>query len=330
MSAPAESPVLEVRGLITRFHTDRGVVNAVNGISYTLAPGEALALVGESGSGKTVAALSVLGLVPPPGSVEEGEVLLHGENLLDLPDRAWRDVRGRRVAMIFQDPLTSLNPVLTVGRQMTEMLRHHLDLGRDAAERRSVELLERVGIPDAARRLRDYPHQLSGGQRQRVMIAMALSCEPDVLIADEPTTALDVTVQAQIVDLVKELRADLGMAVLWITHDLAVVAGLVDRVAVMYAGRIVEIAPVARLYASPRHPYTRGLLRSMPAFRGSTGSRLESIEGAPPDLTLTFASCPFAPRCPLAEDRCHEELPPLQSTGAGSASACWRWGSVEP
>lgn len=330
MTRPADAPVLEVRDLVTRFHTEGGIVRAVSGISYSLAQGEALALVGESGSGKTVAALSVLGLVPHPGVVEGGEALLHGRDLLDLTDRAWRDVRGRQVAMIFQDPLTSLNPVLTIGRQMTEILRHHLDLPREAANRRAAELLERVGIPDAISRLSDYPHQLSGGQRQRVMIAIALSCEPDVLIADEPTTALDVTVQAQIVELVKELRRDLGMAVLWITHDLALVAGLVDRVAVMYAGRIVEIAPVDRLFSQPRHPYTRGLLRSMPSIDEAPGRRLESIEGAPPDLTQDFSSCPFAPRCPLAEDRCDREIPPLLSTGEGSASACWFPQSVRP
>lgn len=330
MTDPGVPPVLEVRALATRFETDRGVVRAVRGISYSLVAGEALALVGESGSGKTVAALSILGLVPQPGVVEGGEALLEGKNLLDMPERAWRDVRGRRIAMIFQDPLTSLNPVLTIGRQMTETLRRHLGLGRDVADGRAVELLERVGIPDAARRMRDYPHQLSGGQRQRVMIAMALSCEPDVLIADEPTTALDVTVQAQIVDLVKELRRDLGMAVLWITHDLALVAGLVDRVAVMYAGRIVEMAPVDRLYSYPRHPYTRGLLDSMPSITGPTPHRLESIEGSPPDLRVEFTSCPFASRCPLVEARCREEEPPLRPTDEGSASACWRWESVEP
>jgi oligopeptide transport system ATP-binding protein len=329
MSGPAVPAVLEVRDLVTRFHTDGGVVHAVSGISYAIGHGEALALVGESGSGKTVAALSVLGLVPHPGVVEGGQVLLHGENLLELSESAWRKVRGRRIAMIFQDPLTSLNPVLTIGRQMTESLRRHLGLGRQGADRRAIELLDRVGLPDAASRLRDYPHQLSGGQRQRVMIAMALSCEPDVLIADEPTTALDVTIQAQIVNLVKELRKDLGMAVLWITHDLALVAGLVDRVAVMYAGRIVEFAPADRLYASPQHPYTRGLLRSMPRIDGPQASRLESIEGSPPDLTAEFASCPFAPRCPLAEDRCRDEVPTLQPTGERSASACWRWESVE-
>jgi len=324
------TPVLEVRDLVTRFRTRHGVIHAVDGISYSLDDGEALAIVGESGSGKTVGALSLLGLVPEPGVVEGGEVLLRGQSLLGLSSREWRDVRGRRIAMIFQDPLTSLNPVLTVGRQMTEMLRRHLGMGRADAEIRAVEWLDRVGIPDAWGRLADYPHRLSGGQRQRVMIAMALSCEPDVLIADEPTTALDVTVQAQIVDLVKDLRDDLGMAILWITHDLAVVAGLVDRVAVMYAGRIVEEAPVDRIYAHPRHPYTRGLLRSMPAIGLRSGTRLESIDGAPPDLSRRFASCAFAPRCPHAVERCRSEPPPLVPTGPASMSACWRWQDVEP
>jgi len=318
-------PLLEVRDLVTRFRTRRGVVHAVNGISYALGEGEALAIVGESGSGKTVGALSLLGLVPAPGTVESGEVRLRGDDLLGLSARAWRDVRGRRIAMVFQDPLTSLNPVLTIGRQMTEGLRRHLGLDAAAAERRAAEWLERVGIPDAGARLTDYPHRLSGGQRQRVMIAMALSCEPDLLIADEPTTALDVTVQAQIVELVKDLRDDPGMAILWITHDLAVVAGLVDRVAVMYAGRIVEEAPVDRIYSSPRHPYTRGLLRSMPSFRGRPGGRLEAIEGTPPDPSRPRPGCPFAPRCRWAVDGCRSEAPPLRPAGEGAAVACWRW-----
>jgi len=319
------APLLEVRDLVTRFRTERGVIHAVDGISYDLGEGEALAIVGESGSGKTVAALSLLGLVPAPGAVEGGEVRLRGDSLLGLSGRGWQEVRGRRIAMVFQDPLTSLNPVLTIGRQMTEGLRRHLGLDAADAERRATEWLERVGIPDPGTRLSDHPHRLSGGQRQRVMIAMALSCAPDVLIADEPTTALDVTVQAQIVELVKELRDDPGMAILWITHDLAVVAGLVDRVAVMYAGRIVEQAPVDRIYASPRHPYTRALLRSMPTLGERPGGRLEAIEGAPPDLSRHPPGCAFAPRCRWAIDRCRAEAPPPRPTGGEASAACWRW-----
>ncbi len=268
-TAAASSHLLEVRGLTTTFETDLGPITAVDGVSYTLDAGEALAIVGESGSGKTVAALSLIGLVPPPGSVEHGEVILEGRNLLGLSGPRWQEVRGRKIAMIFQDPMTSLNPVLSIGSQITESLTSHEGLSTDAARSRAIELLELVQIPHPAERLADYPHQLSGGQRQRVMIAMALSCSPSVLIADEPTTALDVTIQAQIVDLVQDLRQQLGMAIIWITHDLAVVAGLVDRVAVMYAGHMVEQAPVGEIFRRPRHPYTLGLLRSMPSALAS-------------------------------------------------------------
>jgi oligopeptide transport system ATP-binding protein len=324
------APILEVRDLSVSFHTDDGVVRAVRGVSWSLAEGEALALVGESGSGKTVSALSVMGLVPEPaGRVEGGRILFHGRDLLGLSPGGWREVRGRRIAMVFQDPMTSLNPVLTVERQLTEGLRHHMGMSPVDARDRSVELLELVGIPDARQRLADYPHRFSGGQRQRLMIAMALACEPAVLIADEPTTALDVTIQAQIVDLVKDLRDRLGMAILWITHDLALVAGLVDRVAVMYAGEIVETAPVDRLYAHPSHPYTRGLLRSMPGAEGGTGSdgrpgRLHAIPGRPPDLRAVPAGCPFAPRCEHAEDACRETPQRLEEVAPGHQSACMR------
>jgi oligopeptide transport system ATP-binding protein len=319
-------PVLQVRDLVTRFHTDGGVVFAVNGISYTLEPGQTLAIVGESGSGKTVSALSVMGLVPqPPGRIEGGEALLGGRDLLKLSPAQWRRVRGREIAMVFQDPMTSLNPVLTIGYQLTEALRQHLGMSRREATDRAAEMLRMVGIPNPRDRLSDHPHQLSGGQRQRVLIAMALSCGPSVLIADEPTTALDVTIQAQIVELVKELQDRLGMAMIWITHDLALVAGLAHRVAVMYAGFIVEEAPVRTLYATPRHPYTVGLLNSMPRVDASARGPLASIEGQPPDLGRPFESCPFAPRCPWADQRCREERPPLMEVGTGHRSACWRW-----
>jgi len=318
-------PVLQVRGLTTRFETSRGVVHAVNGISYSLEAGESLAIVGESGSGKSVSALSLLGLVPPPGRVVAGEVRLDGRDLLGLSPRAWQDVRGNEIAMVFQDPMTSLNPVLTVGRQLAEGIRRHLGLSRADARIEATRLLELVGIPSAPARLDDYPHEFSGGQRQRIMIAMALSCRPSVLIADEPTTALDVTIQDQIVQLVKELQVELGMGIIWITHDLALVAGLVDRVAVMYAGSIVEEAEVDDLYHAPRHPYTIGLLGSMPSIeRGRGRGRLPAIEGRPPDLREEFVRCPFADRCAYAIDRCRAEKPVLEAVAAGHRSACWR------
>jgi oligopeptide/dipeptide ABC transporter ATP-binding protein len=320
--------VLEVRDLVTRFPTERGLVHAVNGISYTLAAGEALALVGESGSGKSVGALSLMGLVPPPGRVVRGEVRLNGRSVLDPAGVARREIRGKEIAMVFQDPMTSLNPVLTIGAQLAEGLRRHMGMNAARAREEGARLLGTVGIPNAADRLSDHPHQFSGGQRQRIMIAIALACRPSVLIADEPTTALDVTIQAQIVELVKDLQRDLGMAILWITHDLSLVAGLVDRVAVMYAGSIVEEAPVRAIFRTPSHPYTVGLLRSMPSVDIRRGQRLESIAGRPPDLLEEPESCPFAPRCPWAEARCHQEKPPLRAVGDGHASACWRWEDV--
>jgi len=326
--------LLEVENLVTSFHTGQGVVRAVRGVSWQLAEGEALAIVGESGSGKTVSALSVVRLIPqPPGRIESGRVRLGGRDLLQLPESEMREVRGGEIGMIFQDPMTSLNPVLTIGRQLTEATRRHLGLSRGEATDLAVETLELVGISRARERLGEYPHRLSGGQRQRVMIAMALACRPSVLIADEPTTALDVTIQAQIVGLVRDLRARLGMAVLWITHDLALVAGLVDTVAVMYAGRIVERAPVADLFRGPRHPYTLGLLRSLPGLK-SGGKRLPSIQGLPPDLREEPVECAFAPRCPFAVERCRREVPPEMEVREGHTSACWRWaelvkGSVE-
>jgi len=327
----ARGPVLEVRGLVTRFHTREGIVHAVSGISYALAAGGALAIVGESGCGKSVGALSLMGLVPRPGRVEAGEVLLGGRDVLRLSEPALRDVRGREIAMVFQDPMTSLNPVLSVGYQLTEGLRRHLRMPAREARERAVELLRLVGIPNADERLSDHPHQFSGGQRQRIVIAMALACRPSVLIADEPTTALDVTIQAQIVALVKDLQAKLGMAILWITHDLALVAGLVDRVAVMYAGAFVEEAPVGELFRDPRHPYTVGLLRSLPSANASDGvarRRLAAIEGRPPDLLEPARGCAFAARCALAQSRCRDEAPGLLPVGPAHASACWRWPEV--
>lgn len=321
--------ILDVRDLITRFYTEDGVVHAVNGISYSLEEGESMAIVGESGSGKSVGVLSIMGLIPmPPGKIESGEVMYNGRDLLKLSKEELREIRGREIAMIFQDPMTSLNPVLTVGRQLTEALKLHLGMTTAEAEERSVELLRLVGIPNGRDRLDDYPHQFSGGQRQRVMIAMALSCNPSILIADEPTTALDVTIQAQIVELVKKLQTELGMAIIWITHDLGVIAGMVDKIAVMYSGFIVELAPVADLYKKTSHPYTLGLLRSIPKIDARNRERLLSIEGLPPDLLRTPTHCPFAPRCDYAIDKCWEENPPLTPVGPNHGSACWRWEEI--
>lgn len=318
--------LLEVNNLVTRFYTEAGVVHAVNGISYTLDEGESMGIVGESGSGKSVGVLSIMGLIPtPPGKVEDGEVIFGDRDILKLSDEQMRRVRGREIAMIFQDPMTSLNPVLTIGRQMTESLKLHLGMNDEQAKQRAVEMLELVGIPNAEDRLSDYPHQYSGGQRQRIMIAMGLSCNPSVVIADEPTTALDVTIQAQIVELFKQLQEKLGMAVIWITHDLGVVAGMVDKLAVMYSGFIVEKGSVRDLYYSPRHPYTLGLLQAMPQLEVKAKERLASIKGLPPDLLQEPTFCPFSPRCPYAIDKCREENPPLIDIGPNHQAACWRW-----
>ena len=316
--------VLEVRDICTRFHTQDGTVHAVNGISFDLNEGELLGVVGESGSGKSVTMMSLLKLLPmPPAEIVSGRALLDGENLIALDAERLRRVRGAEVGFIFQDPMTSLNPVLTVGYQLIEPLRVHLGMSRSAARRRAVELLELVGIPIAANRLDDFPHQFSGGMRQRVMIAIALACEPKVLIADEPTTALDVTIQAQILDLVKRLRRELGMAIIWITHDLGVMAGLADRVMVMYGGLVVERAGVRELYSRPRHPYTRGLLRTQPRLDGTRSERLESIAGQPPNLAQSPTSCPFARRCSHAFERCWRENPALENVSDGHEVACW-------
>ena len=316
--------LIEVRNLQTQFFTQDGIVHAVNGITYDVAEGETVAIVGESGSGKSVGVMSLIRLIPePPGKIVNGEVTFDGQDLLKLNEEELRQIRGNRIAMIFQDPMTSLNPVLTIGRQITEALELHLNMNRDESRARAIELLELVGIPDAGARLDDYPHQFSGGMRQRVMIAMGLSCNPQLLIADEPTTALDVTIQAQIVDLVTRLQSELGMAIIWITHDLGVVAGLADRVLVMYAGFIVEEGPVDVIYGQPRHPYTLGLLRSIPRLDLGRQKRLIPIEGLPPDLLDPPQSCPFAPRCPFVIDKCLEENPPLMAISAVRSSACW-------
>ena len=317
--------LLEVRNLVTRFYTEDGVVHAVNGISYTLDQGESLAIVGESGSGKSVGVLSIMRLIPsPPGRIEDGEVIFDGRDLLKLTKDEMYHIRGREIGMIFQDPMTALNPVLTIGRQLTEALELHLDMSKEEAENRATEMLTLVGIPNPNDRLKDYPHQFSGGQRQRIIIAMALACNPSLLIADEPTTALDVTIQAQIADLVTRLKEQLGMAVIWITHDLGIVAGLVEKVIVMYAGHVVEQAPVFELYKDTSHPYTLGLLQSLPQVDAKTKERLIPIEGLPPDLLQKPTYCPFAPRCRYVIDKCWQENPPLRPIAPDHFSACWR------
>jgi len=319
--------LLDLRDLMTRIPIEGGgVVSAVNGVSFRVARGESLALVGESGSGKSMAALSILGLLPGPGRVTSGQALFNGRDLLALPPEAMAGVRGREIGIVFQDPATSLNPVLTIGRQLTEGLRQHFQLSEAARLDRALELLALVGIADAKDRLASYPHEFSGGQRQRILIAMAVACEPSLLIADEPTTALDATIQAQIVELLKGLQRRLGMAMLWITHDLALVAGLAERVAVMYAGSIVENAPVRDLFRRPRHPYTLGLLKAMPRkdARHHGGDRLVPIPGSPPDLRGQIAGCAFAPRCTMAVDDCRAGRPPLVPVGPGHEAACFK------
>jgi oligopeptide transport system ATP-binding protein len=321
--------LLEVKGLETTFFTEDGVVHAVNGISYNVDEGEILAIVGESGCGKSVGVLSLLRLIPmPPGKITSGEVLFgtNGDriDLMKLSDEEIRHVRGRRIGMIFQDPMTFLNPLLTIGFQLSEGLMLHLGMDKAAARKRSIELLQQVGIPNAQDRVDDYPHQFSGGMRQRVMISMGFSCDPELLIADEPTTALDVTIQAQIADLVKRLRVETGKAIIWITHDLGVVAGLADRVIVMYAGFIVEEAQVKELYGNPRHPYTRGLLGSLPRLDATRAHRLTSIEGLPPDLIDLPKGCPFYARCTERVDICLTDNPTLVDVGALHKVACHR------
>jgi len=316
-------PVLDVRGLKTVFQTRGGEVHAVNSVSFHLRPGELLGVVGESGSGKSVTMMSLIGLLPsPPADVRAGEVLLDGRDILHVSAEELRSIRGARIGFIFQDPMTSLNPVFTVGNQIMEPLREHMGMTRAEAKARAAELLDLVGIPDAEKRLASYPHQFSGGMRQRVMIAIALACEPRVLIADEPTTALDVTIQAQILELVRDLRQKLGMAIIWITHDLGVIAGIADRVMVMYGGQVVEQAPVKDLFARPQHPYTRALLKTVPHLAGPREDRLQVIEGQPPIMMAAPAACPFAPRCAHAFDRCLRENPQRRPVGRGHDVAC--------
>jgi oligopeptide transport system ATP-binding protein len=317
-------PLLQVENLRTRFHIPEGTVFAVNGISFTINEGETLAVVGESGCGKSVTMLSILGLIPiPPGEIVTGKALFRDKDLLKLPDDEFERLRGNEIAMVFQDPMTSLNPVLTIGKQITETLRTHQGLSQEEANQRAVELLEKVGIPEASSRLGNYPHQFSGGMRQRVMIAMALSCNPSLLIADEPTTALDVTIQAQIVELVLRLRDQLRMTIIWITHDLGVVAGMADRVIVMYAGYIVEEAIVDDLYDNPRHPYTLALLGALPRVDRRRDHRLNSIPGAPPNLLVEPKGCPFALRCTYTIEKCWHENPSLIPLAPNHKMACW-------
>jgi oligopeptide/dipeptide ABC transporter ATP-binding protein len=314
-------PLLSVEGLATHFATGQGVLRAVDSVSFAIDRGEVLGLVGESGCGKSVTSLSIMRLVPPPGRIAAGRVLLDGDDLLALDAEAMRRVRGGRIAMVFQEPMTSLNPVFSIGDQITSAVLAHGGAGRRAAWERAVEMLDLVQLPSARQRARDYPHQLSGGLRQRAMIALALSCSPALLIADEPTTALDVTIQAQILDLLRQLQAERAMAVLLITHDLGVVAELCHRVAVIYAGRIVEMAPVASLFARPLHPYTRGLLQCLP-HPARFGQPLASIEGVPPDLRRPGAGCRFAPRCAHAVATCRRETPALEEREPGHFVAC--------
>ena len=318
-----DGPVLDVRNLSVEFTAGKATVRAVRGISYTVAAGETVGIVGESGSGKSASALALLQLLPANGRVSGGQALLGTTDLLTLAGKPLNDLRGGSVAMVYQDPLSALNPVLTVGRQITEVVERHRRVSHREAERRAVELLDIVGIPGAKRRLGEYPHQFSGGMRQRVMIAMAISCAPTLLIADEPTTALDVTVQAQILDLLGELKRELGMALIVITHDLGIVAGITDRVLIMYAGRIVEEGPTEDVLDDPRMPYTLGLLRSVPRLDLPRQSALTPIPGTPPDPTVVTAGCPFLPRCPFRIDRCRAENPALDNVGPGHRIACW-------
>ncbi len=324
------TPLLELKNLKTRFFTTDGVVKAVNDVSYSMESGEILGVVGESGCGKSVHALSIMQLIPdPPGKITNGEIWFDGRDLLDLGEREMQEIRGRDIAMIFQDPMTSLNPVYTVGFQIVESLRLHNDMTKKDARKRAGELLTLVGISGARERLNDYPHQFSGGMRQRAMIAMGLSCNPKLLIADEPTTALDVTIQAQIVDLVKKLQKELGMAIMWITHDLGVVAEIAQWINVMYAGSIIETGKVRNIYKKTKHPYTLGLLGSLPRIDDAHGTELTAIPGLPPDLLALPKGCAFAARCGYRNEKCVAETPPLvEIDGRNHLVACWRWEEI--
>ena len=320
----SEQTVLSVEDLRVHFHTDAGVVKAVDGVSWAVKPGETLGIVGESGSGKSVSALAVMGLVPvPPARYESGRIVFKGRDLLSVEEKQRREIRGKEISMIFQDPLTALNPVFRVGHQIAEVIQAHEKIGRIAARQRAVELLGEVGIPNPRERAREYPHQFSGGMRQRAMIAMALALDPLVLLADEPTTALDVTVQAQIMDLLTRLQQDRGTAIVLITHDLGLVAGHADRVLVMYAGKAAEVGTIDDVYYRPRHPYTLGLLSSLARLDHRRGDRLRPIVGQPPSLIRVPPGCPFHPRCPFATDICRKEMPPLEpKDGPDHLAAC--------
>ena len=322
---------LRVHNLTTAFGKQEDRVRAVNGVSFEVGEGEVLAIVGESGSGKSVTMRSVMGIIPmPPGVIESGDAWFAGQDLLKMDDETLRRIRGKDIAMIFQDAMTALNPVLTIGRQITEVLREHMGMSQRQAVARAAELLGQVGIPNPDTGLTQYPHQFSGGMRQRAMIALAIACQPKLLIADEPTTALDVTIQAQIIDLVVSLQRDLGMSVIWISHDLGVVARIAQRVVVMYGGRIVEHGRVEDLFDRPAHPYTIGLLASLPKMdEEEVGQRLDSIPGQPPDATRLPPGCAFAPRCPLAQASCQSTLPPLAEVSAGHQTACLRLDEVQ-
>lgn len=332
MSAESNDHLLDVRNLVTRFHTEEGTVYAVNDVSFTLGIGESMAIVGESACGKSVSMLSLLRLIPcPPGEITSGEVLFKGQDLFLLNDKDIRDIRGSEIALILQDPMTSLNPVLSIRRQLTEVTKRHMGLDHNDAQKHAIEMLRLVGLPDPEERINDFPHQFSGGQRQRIMIAMALATNPSLLIADEPTTALDTTIQAQIVALVKELQKQFGMAIIWITHDLAVIIGLVQKVAVMYAGSIVEMGPTHSIYKNTSHPYTLGLLQSLPVIGEEDENhktRLIPIEGSPPNLLEEPIGCAFASRCSFAVEKCLMDKPVLSAVDHHHYVACWRWDVV--
>jgi len=322
-------PILEVRNLKTQFHTQDGIVKAVDDVSFYVMPGETLGVVGESGCGKSMTGLSIMRLIPsPPGKIVAGEILFYGDDILRMSDEQVRSIRGNDIAMIFQDPMTSLNPVLTINRQISEALQLHMGMNKGQARARTVELLKMVGIPNAEERVDQYPHQFSGGMRQRVMIAMALSCNPKLLIADEPTTALDVTIQAQILDLMRILQQERDTGVILVTHSMGVVAGMADRIQVMYAGHIVETASTEEIFANPRHPYTVGLLKSIPRLDATRKSKLEPIRGLPPDLIDLPDMCPFVPRCNYAREKCEQKNPPLLEVKSGHWAACWFWEEV--
>ena len=322
-------PLLEVKNLKTQFFTQDGVVKAVDDVSFYIMPGETLGVVGESGCGKSMTGLSIMRLIPnPPGKIVAGEIIFDGHDILQMSDEQVRSIRGNDIAMIFQDPMTSLNPVLTVNRQISEALQLHMGMNKHQARQRSIELLKMVGIPNAEERIDQYPHQFSGGMRQRVMIAMALSCNPKLLIADEPTTALDVTIQAQILDLMRTLQVERDTGVILVTHSMGVVAGMSDRIQVMYAGHIVETASTEEIFANPRHPYTVGLMKSIPRLDAQRKEKLEPIRGLPPDLIDLPDMCPFVPRCNYAREKCEQKNPPLLKVTEGHYSACWFWEEV--